>query len=254
MAGPSAAQQLSDLRLTSWGDGPRFAVLAAAQTGPGEGESFVASLAVPGLAQYRHGQRRWLVYAGLEALSVLYYVGARADALGLRDDYRDFAWLAARVDLGVGPRKDGDFDYYERLAQWGTSGRWDADPAFAGLQPERDPATYNGSIWLLASQIFDLDPDAPERSPGYSRALDYYRSHGYRPEFLWAWREDSDDRSRYAALISRSDSRFKDARVALGVLAANHLCSALDGFITARLRALPEGRGVEFAFSVPGRP
>ena len=131
----------------------------------GEGEAFLSSLLVPGLAQYRQGQRRWIAYAGLEVLSAVLYLGARADALGLRADYRDFAWSAARSGLSTAPRRDGDFEYYERLTQWATSGRWDADPALDGVQPEGDPSTYNGSVWTLAMQIFNLDPTAPQRSP-----------------------------------------------------------------------------------------
>ena len=215
----------------------------------GEGEAFLSSLLVPGLAQYRQGQRRWIAYAGLEVLSAVLYLGARADALGLRADYRDFAWSAARSGLSTAPRRDGDFEYYERLTQWATSGRWDADPALDGVQPEGDPSTYNGSVWTLAMQIFNLDPTAPQRSPLYARALDYYRDNGYGPPFLWVWRGGTGDRLHFAGLISRSDIRFKDARLALGVLVANHVFSSLDGFITARLRALPDGGGVGLTFS-----
>ncbi len=215
----------------------------------GEGEAFLSSLVVPGLAQYRQGQRRWIAYAGLEVLSAVLYLGARADALGLKDDYRDFAWSTARSGLSTEPRRDGDFEYYERLTQWMTSGRWDADPVLDGVQPESDPSTYNGSVWALATQIFNLDPAAPQQSPGYTRAMDYYRNNGYGPRFLWAWREGTGDRLRLSRLISRSDGRFKDARLALGVLAANHVVSAVDGFITARLRALPNTGGVGLTFS-----
>lgn len=215
----------------------------------GEGEAFLSSLIVPGLAQYRQGQRRWIAYAGVEALSAMLYVGARADALRLRDDYRDFAWSAARSGVGTGPRRDGDFEYYERLRHWMTSGRWDADPVLDGVQPEGDAATYNGSVWALAMQIFNLDPVDPRGSPGYVRALDYYLDNGYGPAFLWAWREGSDDQLRFADIISNSDNRFEDARLALGVLVANHILSAVDGFITARLGALPDVGGVGLVFS-----
>ena len=217
----------------------------------GEGEAFVNSLVVPGLAQYRQGQRRWIAYAGAEILSAALYLGARSDALGLRDDYRAFAWLAARAGYGTGPRRDGDFAYYERLTRWRTSGRWDADPALEGLQPESDPSTYNGSVWALATDIYNPGGAAPPGSPAYARALDHYRKNGYGPLFLWTWREGSGDQRRFAGLISSSDDRFRDARLALGVLVANHIFSALDGFITARLRALPDVDGVALTLSLP---
>ena len=221
--------------------------------GLGEGEAFLSSLVVPGLAQYRQRQHRWIAYAGAEIVSAVLYLGARADALGLRDEYRAFAWSAARSGFSTEPRQDGDFEYYERLTRWPTSGRWDSDSALEGLQPERDPSTYNGSVWALAMDIYNLDPTAPQGSPGYARALDYYRENGYGPPFLWTWREGSGDQRRFAGLITSSDSRFRDARLALGILVANHVFSALDGFITARLRALPDVDGVALTVSLRAR-
>lgn len=215
----------------------------------GEGEAFLSSLAVPGLAQYRQGKRRWIAYAGLEIASAFLWLDARSDALGFRTDYRDFAWTAARLGSSTEPRKDGDFEYYERLQNWRGSGRWDADPGLAGLQPESDPTTYNGSVWALAVQIFNLDPSAPRRSAAYDRALDYYREQGYGPPFLWAWRQGSADQDHFSSLIADSDSRFKDARTALWMLVANHVVSSLDGFITARLYALPQTESVGLTIS-----
>ena len=98
--------------------------------------------------------------------------------------------------------------------------------------------------------IYNLDPGAPPGSPAYVRALDYYREHGYGPALLWAWPEGSDAQRRFAGLIASSDDRFRDARLAVGVLVANHVVSALDGFITARLRALPEVDGVALTFAL----
>ncbi len=219
----------------------------------GEGEAFLHSLVVPGLAQYRQQQRRWIAYAGVEVLSAVVYLVARADALGLRDDYRTFAWSAARAGFTTAPRQDGDFEYYERLTRWGTSGRWDSDPFLEGLQPENNPATYNGSVWALAMEIYNLDAAAAKGSPAYGRALQYYRENGYGPAFLWAWREGSGDQRHFVGLIASSDDRFRDARLALGVLVANHVFSALDGFITARLRALPDVDGVALTLSLPVR-
>ena len=222
----------------------------------GQGEAFLSSLLLPGLGQYRLGTRRWLAYAGLEALSAFLYLDNRAEARDLRAAYRDFAWEAARAGLSGEPRRDGDFLYYEALSKWRASGAWDADPTRAGVQPEGDPSTYNGSVWALAVEIFAIDPAAPAESPGFVRALDYYREHGYGPPFLWAWREDSGDRTRFGGLIGSSDEHFKDARRALGILVANHVLSALDGLVTARLDVLPGTRavGLNVSVSTPGDP
>ena len=216
---------------------------------PGPAASFATSLALPGLGQYRQGQRRWIVYAALEAATLAFFAHARSEAAGLRRDYRNLAWSAARSPLGAQMRVDGDFDYYERLSHWQASGLWDTDPARAGLQPETDPATWNGSIWRLALEIYNVDATHPEGSPRYDRALDYYRERGYGPLFLWAWSSPA-DRERYRALIAGSDSRFRDARLAIGLLAANHIVSALDSFISARLSALPKDNGVALALEI----
>ena len=223
---------------------------------PGQGEAFLSSLLLPGLGQYRLGTRRWVAYAGLEVLSAFLYLDNRGEARDLRAAYRDFAWVAARAGLSSEPRRDGDFLYYEALSKWRASGAWDGDPSRAGVQPEGDPSTYNGSVWALAAEIFAVDPAAPDESPGFGRALDYYREHGYDTPFLWAWREDSGDRTRFGGLIAGSDGHFKDARRALGILVANHVLSALDGLVTARLDVLPGtgAVGLNVSVSTPGDP
>lgn len=216
----------------------------------GQADAFLSSLALPGLAQGRMGQRRWIAYAGLEVLSAFLYFRSRSDALGTRDDYRDFAWEAARASWSTGPRRDGNFDYYETLSQWPLSGAWDADPALPGLQPETDPATYNGSVWVLATEIFGVDPTVPERSPGYARALEYYKERSYGPQFLWAWSGGQPDRIRLGDMIRESDRGFRDARRALWTLAVNHIFSAVDGLVAVRLRSRPGTERVEVTASV----
>ncbi len=215
----------------------------------GQGEAFLYSLVVPGLSQYRLGTRRWIAYAGLEAVSALLYFRFRADARRSRAAYRDFAWERARLGMSPGPRRDGDFFYYEVLSKWDASGAWDSDSSLQGLQPETDPSTYNGSVWALAVEIFSLDPSVPERSPGYVRALDYYRTRGYGAPFLWAWMGKG-ARTRYGELISESDHRSRSIRRALWVLVANHMVSAIDGLIMVRLGTQPHTDRTELVFSV----
>ena len=218
---------------------PPGGVGAASGEPLGQGEAFLSSLVVPGLAQYRQGNRRWIAYAGIEVLFAAWYVDARGDARGMRTAYRDFAWTRARLGVSSQPRREGDFEYYERLSQWVASGAWDADPLRDGVQPESDPATYNGSVWALAAEIYNVDLADPERSAGYPRALEHYRMRGYGPDLLWAWRPGSGDRDRLRTMISDSDRLARDARRALWTIVANHLLSAIDGFITARLAVAP---------------
>ncbi len=217
----------------------------------GQGEAFLSSLLLPGLSQYRQGNRRWIVYAGIEVLFAAFYLDARADTRDLRTAYRDFAWTRARLGISVQPRRDGDFEYYERLSKWAASGAWDADPLRDGLQPESDPATYNGSVWALAGEIYNVDASNPEQSAGYARALDYYRDRGYGPSLLWEWQAVSIDQPEFRAMITDSDRRAKDARRALWIVTANHLLSAIDGFITARLVAVPPRGALGLVVTVP---
>lgn len=209
------------------------------------------SLAVPGLAQYHQGNRRWLLYAGTEILSAFLYLDARSGARNTRTVYRDFAWTRARQGVSAEPRRDGDFEYYETLSHWIASGAWDSDPARAGLQPESDRGTYNGWVWGLATEIFNVDVFDPEGSPGYGRALDYYRDRGYGPSLLWVWQGGAADQNDFRALIADSDRLAADARRALWILTANHLFSAIDGFITARLAATGPSRELGLVVTVP---
>ena len=232
----------------------RLAAFAAPTSGAaelGQSKAFLLSLAVPGLSQHRMGQRRWIAYAGAEVLAAFFYFRSRGRARDARTAYRDFAWEAARVGVTGRARRDGAFAYYETLSQWGRSGLWDADAARPGVQPEPDPSTYNGSLWALAKELFGVGAASREDSPEYSRALDYYLQRGYGPDFLWSWREGSGDQARFGSLIQRSDQGFRDARRALWTLAANHLLSALDGFVTVRLRTRPGGNQVGLSLSAP---
>ena len=218
----------------------------------GEGEAFLSSLAAPGLAQYRLGSRRWLLYASVELLSAFLYASRRSDAESARRDYRDLAWNAARSGLSRGVRRDGDFAYYETLSNWDASGAWDADPSRPGIQPETDLTTYNGSVWALAFALYDLDAATPGASPDYARALEYYQEHGYAPPFLWHWGA-GDQRERFSRLVGRSDRLFGEARRALWIVVVNHVASALDGFVSVRLATLPADRGLEIVVSARTR-
>ena len=139
-------------------------------------------------------------------------------------------------------RTDGDFVYYETLSKWQRSGAFDAEPELPGVSPELDPQTFNGSVWALAIEIFSLDSADPLSSPGYAAAIAYYEEMAYGPDFLWDWGSSPAAQGRFTDLITESDSRFRGARQALGLWLANHLVSALDGFVTARVQAVGESR------------
>lgn len=201
-------------------------------------EAFGASLLLPGGGQWLQGQRRSYAYLAVEALGWALFLHGRHRGAGLRDRYRELAWRVARDGRGTGPDVPG-FEYYEALARYGASGAWDRDPGRPGLQPELDPGTYNGRIWALARE---LHPGETEDEEG-SKALEYYREHAYTPDLWWDWSRNPEAADRYRRLIDDSDGAFRRATAVLGVIAANHVLSAVDGFLSVRLAAEPEPRG-----------
>jgi hypothetical protein len=228
----------------------RSSLLAGVESlDPSPEKASLLSLAVPGLGQYVQGKSRWIAYAAAEIAGWLLVLDRRNDGERLRAAYRDLAWTTAREPLGPGPRLQGDFDYYETVASWTRSGRWDRDASADGLQPEVDPATYNGAVWALARDLFlpSEDADADPDDPGYQRALDYYRQEAYSPEFLWDWSARPGERSRYSGLIRESDDRFRDATLLTGAVVVNHILSAVDAFVSARLA---EASGMEVATTI----
>jgi len=199
------------------------------------------SAVVPGVGQYARGERRWVGYAAAEALAWFFHLERRGEGRDLRDRYRELAWQEARQRMG--PRVVGDFEYYERLSAWRRSGGWDIDED-AGLQPETDPATFNGMIWQRARGLFfGEDPGSVEPGdPEWERALDFYREEAYGPELLWDWGAADADRRRFGELIEESDDHLSTATTLLGVVLLNHVASATDAFISGRLERATGGR------------
>lgn len=209
--------------------------------------AFAASLLVPGAGQAALGLRRWPVYVLLEAAFWWGWVDARGDVRDLRHAYRDVAWEAAR--LYDGPRRDGGWDYYEAMSQYPASGRFDADAA-EGLQPEDDPSTYNGSVWELARALYLPSGEAEPTAPEYALALAYYSERAAGPEFLWSWEGLEDDLDRFRSYIGDADDASRRATGIAGLILANHLVSAIDALVVARLRT---GAGPELRSRlVPG--
>lgn len=199
-------------------------------TGLGAG---LLSLAVPGAGQYRLGQSRSWAYLALEVAAWTVQLSQEAEGRRLRNQYHDLAWNAARFHTM--PRREGTWAYYEVLIHWTRSGAYDANPTEAGTQPEPDPSTYNGSVWLLAREIYFPPGQTPSPgSPAYQEALAYYEARAYGPAFLWDWSSSPGEQQKYARLINRSDSGFRRATIALGAVFANHLISAIDAYISGR--------------------
>lgn len=216
--------------------GPEQALLQESP-GPSAGRVALFSAVLPGAGQYVLGQRRSWAYLALEAAGWAFWADRRSAAEDLRTRYRDFAWMEAR--LWGGARIDGDFQYYERLSKWPSSGLFDADPMTEGVQPESDAATFNGATWALATGIFlSGDDSVPETDPRYRSALEYYRDRAYGPEFLWDWTGKEAEQEEFASLIRRSDDRFRQATNILGLVLVNHAVSMVDAYVSARAPAV----------------
>lgn len=210
------------------------------------------SLVVPGWGQLALGQRRAFAYAAAEAILWALWADRRGAGNDLRRAYRDLAWQTARHP-GGSSRQDGPWAYYETLSKWARSGLFDRDATLPGVQPEEDPATFNGSIWALARALHlgggagaPVDPDA-----AYEAAVAWYRERAYGDGFLWDWTGKGDALEEYRELIHGSDDRFRQATAALGAVLANHVLSGTDAFLSARLPGTAE---VRVAAPLPGEP
>jgi hypothetical protein len=208
-----------------------------------------ASLLVPGTGQLMAHQPRGIVYLAVEIWAV-----TRAMALDDRGDdrarqYRDLAYEVARRSF-TPVRVDGPFEYYETMGKYVESGVYDTDPG-AAFVPESDARTYNGSVWLTARRTYFLDPDSipPVDSPAYAAALAFYQERAATDQFRWSWRNARLEQDVFATQIHASDVAFQQRTNYLGLLVLNHLASAMDALVSARL-----GRGAGMAprLSFPG--
>lgn len=210
------------------------------------------SLLLPGWGQLARSQKRGWAYLAAEAVLWAVWAERRNAGVDLRVAYRDLAWSEGR--LAAGGRVDGDWTYYENVSKWHRSGAYDLDPQTPGLQPENDPATFNGSIWALARDLYFGAGVPTPGEPSFEQALAYYRARAYPDSLLWDWTGREAALDEYKDLIRRSDDRFKQATAAVGALLANHLLSATDAYLSAgagrpaRLRVLPPSRGQGWGF------
>ena len=203
-----------------------------------------ASAIAPGAGQYLMGADRWVPYAVLEVWGWIAYADRRGEARSREDHYKDLAWSVARR-ISTGVRRDTVFDYYESMARFSSSGAFDTDLRQAGIQPETDPDTFNGEKWLLASSLFI--PSGGFFPPGtieYQRALDYYVRHAIPGSFAWAWGDSELEQQVFNELIRASDAAQREATWLLATIVANHVVSAIDALILARLQARGDGPAV----------
>jgi len=209
----------------------------------------LASLLVPGTGQLLAHQDRGAVYLAAEVYLVSRFLQLDHEAMLEARRFQNLAFdVARRSYLPV--RRDTIFEYYEQMERFAESGSYDGDPG-AAFAPELDPQTYNGAVWLLARRTFWENPDVqPDpTSPEYWRALQFYQARAVGPNFQWSWRDHSLEHEVFRDYIKRSDTAFRRAQNQVGLLLANHVLSAVDALISARMSAAA-GRAAEMRTTV----
>lgn len=198
----------------------------------------VSSALVPGWGQVRLGQSRFVAYLAIEAYAIIGYVNDESALYRERSRFTSLARDIARAFV-PGNDKVGTWDYYEAMEKHIESGVFDRTPGSGTLSPEVDTTTYNGSIWLRARRLSEwANPgvEPPTSSPQYQAAVSYYIAHAVGPEFRWSWRNAQLEWDLYRQSIRRKNDAGREAEHFLAVVAVNHLLSAVDAFITLRLR------------------
>jgi hypothetical protein len=212
----------------------------------------LASAAAPGSGQAVLGQKRWLPYLAFEVWAWIQYLDTRREGSRRRRDYQSLARNVARSRF-PGPYPVGEFEYYEHMLEAAESGDFDR-VAGGAIDPEIDTATFNGRRWLDARRLFWNDPDVPPplESEAYQRAIEFYEQNAVGPEYRWSWTNAQLEYDVFRRTITRSNRAYKQSVQFLGVIIANHALSAVDAFVTLRIRTRAEIPGyLELEGSLP---
>jgi hypothetical protein len=203
----------------------------------------LASAAAPGSGQAVLGQKRWLPYLAFEVWAWIQYIDTRQEGRRRRREYQSLARAVARARF-PGPYPVGDFEYYEHMLKNVESGDFDILPG-GEIDPETDTTTYNGRRWLEARTLFWEDPnDAPPLdSQPYVTALEFYEANAIPTLYRWSWRAATLEYDMFRHTIVRSNVAYKRSVEYLGVIIANHALSAVDAFVTLRLRTRADAPG-----------
>lgn len=217
----------------------------------------LASAVIPGTGQALLGQDRFIGYVAMEAYALLSALDRSAEERLQTQRYQSLALDVARAFV-LGNRPVGNWPYYESMEKYIESGVFNTGAPGGDFTPETDVTTYNGSIWLDVRQRWWTNPYVePDHSTSqYRNALNEYIARAYRPEMRFSWRNAQLEQDNYRQIIRLKNQAHHDATMALGVLAANHLLSMIDAFVTVRLRggAGAGGAPSEVSLSVPWAP
>lgn len=195
----------------------------------------LSSLVIPGSGQGLLGQQRSVAYLVVEAFLIIRSSQAYHADQNARKRYRTLAADVARAEFGAS-RPDGAWEYYEEMGKYEASGAFDKGTAGV-FTPESDVSTFNGKQWELArEQFWDIDHPPATNAPEYQRALNYYKSRAVQGSFMWSWRDNSLYQTAFLEAIDESNNSNQRYVTTIGFVAANHLVSLIDAYVTVRLR------------------
>ncbi len=179
------------------------------------------SAVLPGAGELTLHLDRWLPQMALEALGWWQYRALACQA-------------ARRLPPGV-CRDTSYFEYYELMGKsaWTSSGHFDTDPGKPGIQPEQDEKTFNGLVWSRAT-VLNLHDHVVDTT----KAMLYYEQNAFPDAYYWDWQDSGLQQTVYNEYIRRGDDAFRTSSRILGFILVNHVTSAVDAFIVARLREL----------------
>jgi hypothetical protein len=183
----------------------------------------------------------WVPFVAVETWAWVNWAKQRRRRTQLEREYRDLAWNVARR-FTTSVRKDSVFTYYEAISEWNESGLFDADPGTPGLQPEPNELTFNGATWKRAKSLFLHGGVVSNSAPEFEKALAYYRSNAIPEPYLWSWGSSPLAQQEFFDTIGLSDDAYRQATRMMGVILANHVVSAVEALIMARVKLLNEHR------------
>jgi hypothetical protein len=124
----------------------------------------------------------------------------------------------------------------------------DASKGWAVLHAGADPNNTDDDYWVKMTYYDNRDRNEDD-GLGYNQmALVYDRDQAVlfpqTPLYYWNW-DGRDTRQRYRNLRNQSKTAYERADIAIGVLIANHMISAIEAFFTAN----KHNRHIEFSDS-----
>jgi hypothetical protein len=192
----------------------------------------VASALVPGAGQFMFRDDRFIAYAAVEVLSWWKYIKDSQEQNRQEALFKELARGAARSHFSTS-LPDAGWSYYELMRDWVESGRYSQTPS-GPVVPETNDSTYNGTRWQLAQATHVNDP---------AGALAEYERIAIKPDFQWSWRNAGFQYDIYKRTTENRNDAAHAAVTDLSIIAANHVLSMVDAFVTFRLQVQTDANG-----------